>query len=171
MAKSKCTTCRESFPTEEMEIRASKKYCAKCVIIRDELMEKKKSDWDILFEYICKVYDIKTPTGMMFMQLKNFRGEGYNYTDIGMYYTLKYFYGTLEKEVKEGTALGIIPYYYEKAKEHFSKVFDMKDLAESVKIEEKTINIKTRITNKTIKKIEPLALEVVREEDADEEID
>lgn len=169
--QSKCTTCKESFPTEEMSIRAGKKYCAECFKIKEKSMDKKKSDWDILFKCICDIYKIKVPTGMMFQQLKQFRGDGYNYTDIGMYYTLKYFYETLENQVKEDTGLGIIPFYYEKAKKHFSKVFDMQDLAESILIDEKIINIRTKHINKIIKKIAPLSLNIVREEDGNENID
>ena len=177
MAKSKCVMCKNSFQTEEMVVILSKKYCTICSKIKEEEIlnkpPKEKTDYNILVDMICEIYGIKLPTGMMFQQLKNYRSDGYNFTDIGMYYTLKYYYKTLGNTVKEDTALGIIPYFYDKAKWHFSKVFDMQDLADNTTLDEKTVYIYTKQVNKIIKKGIPLSLEIVRKEvdDDNEDID
>ena len=157
--KSKCALCGESFEKEELTLKSGKKYCANCLIIKEEESLKNKSDWDLLFEYICSIYKIKVPTGMMFSQLKQYR-QDYNYTNTGMYYTLKYFYEILESKVLEDSGLGIIPYFYDKAKRHYNKVFDIQDMAENFEDKEQTIQIKTKIIDKSIETKKPLPLNI-----------
>ena len=128
-----CPRCGKKNNKEDTEQIGKRYYCTECARITKEEKEAKKEDWDLLFEYICKLYNIKKPTGMMFKQLKEFRSEPYNYTDSGMYETLKYYYETLENNVIEGTGLGIIPYYYDKAKEHWNTIFEVENSAEEYK--------------------------------------
>lgn len=167
--QSKCTMCKKSFSTEEMIIKSNKKYCPECFKIREEEMSKKRSDWDLLFNYICKIYNIKKPTGMMFQQLKQFRGEEYNYTDIGMYYTLKYVYEALKMEILDGSGLGIIPYYYDRARKHYNRIYDLQDIVDNFENTEKRIIIKTQLQNKKLKTQKPLSVDVVRGEDDETE--
>ena len=145
--KLKCTICEEAFPKEETIIKSQKRYCKTCLEIKEEESALYKNDWDLLFEYICKLYNIDKPTGMMFQQMKNYRAD-YEYTNIGMYYTLQYYYKILENEVLEDTGLGIIPYFYDKAKNHYNRMFNLQDIAEEFKGEEKSIQIKTKIADK-----------------------
>ncbi len=118
----------------------------------------------MLFDYICEIFNIKQPTGFIFKQMKDFRGEGYNYTDIGMYYTLKYYYDILENKVIEGTGIGIIPYYYEKAKAHYKKVFDLEDAVNSFENKEQLVKITTKILEKRVDIKKPLPLQIDWEE-------
>lgn len=155
--KLKCVMCEELFPKEETIVKSNKRYCEKCLQTKEEESLKYKTDWDLLFEYICKIYNIDKPTGMMFQQMKNYRTE-YNYTNIGMYYTLKFYYDVLENNLLDDTGLGIIPYYYDKAKNHYNKAYNLEDIAEDFKFEEKSIKIKTKISNKIIIPREPLPL-------------
>jgi len=157
--KSKCCLCGESFYKEELTIRSGKKYCDKCLEIHIQQIKENRSDWDLLFEYICERYQIIKPTGMMFQQMKQYKQE-YNYTDIGMYYTLKYYYEVLENEVLDGSGLGIIPYFYDKAKKHYNKVFDLEDIVNDFEVNENSIKIKTKISNKEIDKKRPLPLQI-----------
>ena len=159
----KCYMCKELFNKEELTIKNSKKYCSKCLIVKEEESDKYKNDWDLLFQYICKLYNIKVPTGMMFQQLKNYRSE-YEYTNIGMYYTLLYYYDVLENKVIDETGLGIIPYYYDKAKNHYNKVFNLEDKADEFANNEQIIKIKTKIMNKQINTKKPLPLQINWEE-------
>ena len=145
--KLKCTICEEAFLKEETIIKSQKRYCKTCLEIKEEESALYKNDWDLLFEYICKLYNIDKPTGMMFQQMKNYRAD-YEYTNIGMYYTLQYYYKILENDVLEDTGLGIIPYFYDKAKNHYNRMFNLQDIAEEFKGEEKSIQIKTKIADK-----------------------
>ena len=155
--KLKCTICEESFLKEETIIKSQKRYCKTCLEIKEEESALYKNDWDLLFEYICKLYNIDKPTGMMFQQMKNYRAD-YEYTNIGMYYTLQYYYKILENEVLEDTGLGIIPYFYDKAKNHYNRMFNLQDIAEEFKGEEKSVQIKTKIADKISINKNPLPL-------------
>jgi hypothetical protein len=92
--------------------------------------------------------------------MKEFRGEGYNYTDIGMYYTLKYFIEILDGKILDGTGIGIIPYYYEKAKEHYQKIFSIEDIVEEFENKEQTVHITAKKTSKKIDVKNPLPLQI-----------
>lgn len=159
----KCFACKELFDRDTLTVKSGKKYCETCFKIKEEESIAYKDDWDLLFEYICKLYDIKVPTGMMFQQLKTYRNE-YEYTNIGMYYTLQYYYSILDNKVLEDTGLGIIPYYYDKAKKHYNKVYTLQDIAEEFKSEEQSIQIKTQIMNKQLDIKKPLPLQINWEE-------
>lgn len=161
--KLKCTICKEKFLKDELTAKSNKNYCETCLKIKEEESLKYKTDWDLLFEYICKLYNIDKPTGMMFTQMKNYRAD-YEYTNIGMYYTLLYYYDVLDNAVLEDTGLGIIPYYYDKAKKHYNKVFSLEDMIEDFKGEEKSIKIKTKITDKIVIAKSPLPLKFDWEE-------
>jgi hypothetical protein len=97
--------------------------------------------------------------------MKEFRGEGYNYTDSGMYYTLKYFTEVLDGKILDGTGIGIIPYYYEKAKEHYQKIFDIEDIVEDFENHEQVIQIITKKSSKKFDVKKPLPLQINWEED------
>lgn len=158
--KLKCFACKELFDQDKLTVKNNKKYCKDCLKIKEEESLKNKTDWDLLFEYICELYSFERPTGLMFGQLKTFRGQDYNYTNIGMYYALKYYYEVLGNTVLEDTGLGIIPYYYEKAKKHYNKVFDLEDVVEEFENEEKSVKIKTQIMSKQIDPKKPLPLKI-----------
>jgi hypothetical protein len=143
--------------------KGNKKYCQTCLQLKEKESKKNANDWDLLFKLICELYKIKTPNGMMFQQMKTYRDD-YNYTNIGMYYTLKYYYDVLENEVIEGTGLGIIPYFYDKAKYYYNKKYDLEDKFDNFENTEKIINVKTKIIKKEIVKKEPLSLNIDWEE-------
>lgn len=155
--KLKCFICKELFPLNELTVKSQKKYCPICLGIKEEESAKNKTDWDLLFEYICKLYTIIKPTGMMFVQMKNYRND-YDYTNIGMYYTLKYYYEVLDNTVLEDTGLGIIPYFYDKAKKHYNKMYNLQDIIEDFESDEKSVQIKTKITDKIANTKNPLPL-------------
>lgn len=159
----KCTICKELFPKDELIVKGQKKYCKECLQTKEEESLKYKTDWDLLFEYICKIHNIDKPTGMMFQQMKNYRTD-YDYTNIGMYYTLKYYYDVLENNVLDESGLGIIPYYYDRAKNHYNKVYNLEDIVEDFENKEKAIKIKTKITDKIAIPKLPLPLDFDWEE-------
>jgi hypothetical protein len=161
--KSKCSMCENLFEKEVLTLKSNKKYCPACLIIREQEIQSNKSEWNLLFDYICELYKLDKPNGMMFQQMKNYRQE-YDYTNIGMYYTLLYYYKVLENEVVDGTGLGIIPYFYEKAKYHYSKVFDIEDKTDNFENTERIVTIKTKLLKKDLPKREPLPLKIDWEE-------
>jgi len=162
----KCSSCKEKFERENIVKRSGKNYCPECLKQYEQSLKVNKSDYNLLFDYICELYEIPVLTGLMFKQLKDYRNDGYNYTDIGMYYTLKYYFGVLENQVLENTGLGIIPYYYDKAKQHYNKVYDLVDLAEELEVNERTQIVKTKDRKRTEEKRTPLPL--IDWEDIDE---
>ena len=160
----KCFVCKELFDKDILIVKSGKRYCEVCLKIKEEESLAYKDDWDLLFEYICELYNIKVPTGMMFQQLKTYRNE-YGYTNIGMYYTLQYYYNVLDNKVLEDTGLGIIPYYYDKAKKHYNKVYNLQDIVEDFTNGEQSIQVKTQIMSKQLDIKKPLPLQINWEED------
>jgi len=145
---------------ENTEIIDNRYYCIECAENRKKEKERNKNGWEELFEYICELYNIDTLTGMMFKQIKDFR-ENYNYKNKGMYLTLKYYYETLENEIKEDTGLGIIPYYYERAKQYFLEKQEIIKHTEEFKSHESinTVKIKIHKDIKDYEKIKQLSFE------------
>ena len=67
--------------------------------------------------------------------------EDYGYTDIGMYYTLKYIHETLGKEVYDDGLLSQIPYYYQQAKDHVTRTVELANMADDFELEDKTVKV------------------------------
>ena len=122
---------------EDTIIKNNRYYCKECIEEIEREKEAQKSDWDLLFDCICRIYKIPKPNGFMFKQLKQYREEPYNYTNGGMYATLIYYYDTLGNTVLEGTGLGIIPYYYDKVKQHYDNMNKVEDSLENYEQDKK----------------------------------
>ena len=143
----KCPICKGYNNKGETKEYKGRYYCPHCLEAKLLASESRKNDWDRLFEYICSVYNIDKPTGMMFKQLKEYRDE-YGYKDSGMYATLRYYYEILENSPLEGSGLGIIPYYYDRAREYYKQCnevessLDIYEEAQDIKINS---NINDRI--------------------------
>lgn len=117
----KCPVCGKMNNKEDTKVFRKRYYCIDCLKQKKIEIEKKKAvkdDWDILYNYLVELYGEK-PTGFMFKQLGEYRKAPYNYTNMGILLTLKYFYETLGHKIKKGVGLGIVPYEYENAKNNF----------------------------------------------------
>lgn len=158
--KVKCPKCNKLNDKERAKQISNRYYCITCAEEREKEIERNKDSWELLFDYICDLYNISTLTGMMFKQIKDFR-DNYNYKNMGMYLTLKYYYEILENEVKEDTGLGIIPYYYERAKKHFLEVKDVENYLEDFEFSEspKIIKIKNKNSYKNDKRYKQLSFD------------
>lgn len=141
--KVKCPSCKKMNDKENTKIISNRHYCIECAKKREEEIARNRDDWDELFEYICELYGMETLTGLMFKQIKEFK-ESYNYTNKGMYLTLKYYYETLGNEVKDNTGLGIIVFYYEQAKQHFVESVLVKKHTEAFEENEKLNIVKIK---------------------------
>lgn len=151
----KCPKCGTMNNKEDTETMNNRYYCKTCIEEIQAEKEASKGDWQILFECICRIYDIKTLNGFMFKQLKQYRNEPYNYTDGGMYATLLYYYETLDNKVLEGTGLGIIPYYYDKARQHYINMSKVEDsLDEYSETQKQTVKIDLTQRNNLIKSLQ-----------------
>lgn len=152
-----CPRCNKKNNKEDTVQIGRRYYCIECAKLTKQEKEQKaegRESWNLLFDYICELYNIKKPTGMMFRQLKEFRSNPYNFTDEGMYLTLKYYYDTLDNNVIEGTGLGIIPYYYDKAKEHWETIGKVEDSVENYKeVENKSITINPNSQRELLRKL------------------
>jgi len=143
--KYKCPTCGSMNKEEDSVLYKKKHYCQSCLDLKQQEEKDKTAtndDWVELYEYIVELYG-HTPTGMMFKQLGEYRKPPYEYTNKGMYLTLKYFYETMGNYVINGTGLGIIPYVYEEAKKNYIENMEVNAFNEELKVieEPKLINV------------------------------
>jgi hypothetical protein len=121
--KYKCPTCGGMNAEQTSLLYKKRRYCDNnsCLVTQENIdrdKDIKNDEWIELYEYIVELYG-HPPTGMMYKQLGEYRSPPYNYTNKGMYLTLKYFHETLGNHVLEGSGLGIIPYVYENAKKEY----------------------------------------------------
>lgn len=131
-----CHSCREKFPKSELiQVTKSKRVCKSC----QERATTEANDYKELIEYICTGFGIKAPTGQQLKSIKQFKELGYSYKEIQ--YTIYYIYSVINKKV-EGTSLGLVPYYYEKAKEHYELVQNAKRSAAKLQMNEIVIERK-----------------------------
>lgn len=165
--KVKCPSC-ETLNDKEDTIEIGKKYyCKECAQAKEELSKANKSDWDELFEYITELYGEK-PNGLMYKQLGEFRKDPYNYTNKGMYLTLKYFHEALENPVKQDTGLGIIPYVYDKAKKNFIENMDISNYNQEF---EPCENIKQITVKDQFNRARNIKVKLISFDDIDKEIE
>ena len=128
----KCPVCGNMNKQSIAIHHGSRRYCKSCF---DEMMKKKElkkqtqslkkqeqeqnaREYKELIAYVCELFDISQPTGMILSQIKNYR-ETYQYRYGGMTLTLKYHYEVLGNPLK-AEGVGIIPYAYDKAKEFYT---------------------------------------------------
>ncbi|MFT0803305.1 hypothetical protein VSK91_22150 [Bacillus swezeyi] len=88
--------------------------------------------WKELIKYICELYKIDAPTGMMLKQIKEFQEE-YKYKLKGIELALKYFHETLGNPVREGDGLGIVSFIYEEAKADYLQKKAIEESVENAK--------------------------------------
>lgn len=164
----KCPTCGNYNDKENTKTINKRYYCLSCAQEKEKRLDVTKKGWDELFECICEIYKIKTLTGMMFTQIRKFRDE-YNYTNTGIQLTLEYYYKTLGNELKEDVALGIVPYYYERAKNHYIDKLNirkyMEDFEDTETISQVNINLKDLQKNRPKESIRQLSFSNIVWED------
>lgn len=144
--KVKCPVCNTMNDKEETVAYGNRYYCKTCY----EEKEQSVDGYKRLVSYICRLYNINKPTGMMLKQIKDFKNE-YGFTDDGIYMTLRYYYELLDNKVLEGVGLGIVPYYYEKAKQQYLTLINVENMVENCEKDiERTVVINADIRNRII---------------------
>lgn len=158
MAKVKCPYCEQKLDKDEAITHKKRYYHEECLIT----WEKEKQHRKDLIEYICELYNIEVPTGIILKQIKDFQ-ENYKYKLTGIELALKYFHETLRKPVRDGDGIGIVPFIYEDAKKHYLMKLKVENSLENMDndaVEVKTITISSPKVNykKQSKKIDIASL-------------
>ena len=104
-----------------------------------EQFELNKQHMKELNAYISKVYKVEFPTGWMLKQIKEYK-EKRNYTYKGMELTLRFMYEVENKYLLDASqsGLGLIPYYYEKAKQYYINLYSVSQSIKEVEIDNDT---------------------------------
>lgn len=117
-----CRLCKEKLAKDKAKLVGKNSYYhPECLEIKQKEEEEKKreaNEYKELIEYICKLYGLDAPTGMILKQIKDMREE-YGYKLSGMKLALQYFYEIENNDIIEDGGIGIIPYVYEKAKKQY----------------------------------------------------
>lgn len=128
--KVKCPKCGKSNNKEDTVKYNNRYYCEGCIEDVEEYKE--------LIETICQIYELEAPTMQIVKQIKDYKDK-YNFTNSGILFTLKYYYQILENKVLESSGIGIVPYFYDKAKDYYNKKFELEEHARIFKNDEKII--------------------------------
>lgn len=108
-----CKYCRKKFSKEELiQVNKSTRCCEACYKTQRQESENFKE----LIDYICKGFNQKAPTGQQLKDIKKFKELGYTYKEIQ--WTIYYIACIKGVNINDGR-LGLVPFYYEKAMEHF----------------------------------------------------
>ena len=131
-----CNVCRQSFKMEEMiQVNSSRYMCKVCY----EEKGKESKDYKLLIEYICQIFRLDKPTGLILNQIKKYHNLGYTYG--GIAYTLDY-YLNVEKKKLDKVTIGIVPYYYEQARQHSVKIRNAElSVSNATKCEPKVVSV------------------------------
>lgn len=145
-----CPECKDKLHKEDGVYEKPHYYHTGCYakkLIRREL-----------FDYICRLMNLKSPGPIIYAQRKKYINE-YGYTDEGILNTLKYIYEVKHMSVqKADERIGLVPYYYDKAQLYFAqkekeKVEIMNSMSAAVTNsinETLVINTKTDIKRKPV---------------------
>lgn len=112
-----------------------------------------KQDRQDLSDYVAQIYSIEFPTGWMLKQIKEYK-EKRNYTYKGMELTLRYIYEIENKYLREASesGLGLIPYYYEKAKKYHMNIREVTKSASNAEINNEAEIIYLKPTKRKVNK-------------------
>ena len=131
----KCAECGTTVPSELVIPISGKKYCPVC----GEEKKKQALAYRDLMAYVCEIYGVDAPPGIIMKQVKAYKTE-YLYTYRGMYLTIEYYYfidddrESHEPIIDYGIAF--IPYYYDKARQYYKERIAASKNAEHAPLEE-----------------------------------
>lgn len=144
----KCPVCGKSNDKSNTIKINNRYYCISCGEERQKEMDKNSNGWNGLYEYMKELYG--NVDGKMFSLIAKYRKKPYNYTNEGMRLTLYYYHELLENPINE-EAIGLIPYYYEKAKQEYIINMDIHKHNSSIKVKTNINRIKVKPTKNIIK--------------------
>lgn len=148
----KCPYCNNQVD-KDISIPHQKRYYHESCF---KSMKREKDDYSSLLDYVVELFGDSKPIMLLKKQIKDMKEEGYKYK--GMELALRYFFDTLGNRVQENTGVGIIPYVYEDAKNHFIKQKKIADSIRNIENKEVTVYINTDQTKRKNKKIDISAI-------------
>lgn len=143
---SSCKGCGKQLQPEEKHIHSSKTYCSICY----EKVKRESDEYKQLIKYICEIYEIDRPTGLMLKQLKEYKDE-YSYSYGGILYTLWYLKEILNKEFIVLYGVSLVKFCYDEAKNYYIHQEEVKKSMETngkVGIITKIVKMKRHTTKK-----------------------
>lgn len=152
----KCQYCEDKVDKDVAHVYKKRNYHEKCF----QKWEQEGQDYESLKSYICEIYRLDYPTGLILKQIKNYKEEN-QYKYKGMELALRYFYETLDNRAREGDGIGIIPYVYEEAKSHYIKQMKIADSiknTDNTAVEEIVVHINPVTNKRNSKKIDISAI-------------
>jgi len=130
----RCKACQEwvDKSLNQHTQKSTGYYHNECLIV----IEREAQHYKDLIEYVVNLYRIKAPTGWMTKQIKEYK-EQKHYTYVGMEYTLRYMYEVERVELLEAkdSGLGLIPFYYEKARYYYANMAEIKASMREIKVD------------------------------------
>jgi hypothetical protein len=150
----KCPYCENHLDKDDAYEYKKKYYHVNCF----NEWQQEKAHRQQLIDYICKLYRIEVPSGMILKQIKDFQID-YKYKLKGMELALRYFHETLGNPVQQGSGIGIIPFVYEDAKNHYIKQIKIAESLQNLgENDEITVYIDPNRSKRKSKKIDITAI-------------
>lgn len=154
----KCKYCEQDIVDKEKSIKKNGKYfhldCfEKLEAEKAKLKEENKSDREKLTDYIhFELYDYETPV-FVFKQIEDYKRQ-YGFTYMGMLLCLKYMYEILNMPFDKDRGIGLIIYYYDKAKKHWLESKQLQQAIDEFEFDEKIERVtRTNSNNKYFDKM------------------
>lgn len=139
----KCFLCGiEEGVTEEM---GKNHYCPSCYKIAKKEEKHRKS----LIGYICKIFDMNRPNGMMFAQMKNFKEkDGISYQH--QLWTLKFLHEIQKMPLEKKYGIGIIKYRYAdmmeyKTQKDYEEYLKKKEIEKNKQVDNSVKTVQTKV--------------------------
>jgi hypothetical protein len=150
----KCPYCETQLDKDDAHEYKKKYYHKNCFFEWQQESEHRKQ----LIEYICQLYRLDAPTGLILKQIKDFQVD-YKYKLKGMELALRYFHETLGNPVQQGAGIGIVPFVYEEAKNDYIKKMKITESLQNFEgNEEITVYIDPNKSKRKSKKIDIAAI-------------
>lgn len=146
----KCPHCEQQLDrnVEPFIEHSSRFYHQECFSVRHADIQVRNN----LIDYICKLQNLKQPSGYILKQIKNFEDD-YGYTTQGMLTTLRFVHEVEGLPVMQGAGIGIIEYFYEKAVSYYTNLYNIKQNNAHVIYDNKEGIIYTSAPKKRMKKL------------------
>lgn len=151
----KCQYCGEYDSKDNMTYietgktkKQKKYYHEECL----EVKERNTEEYKNLIEYICELFNIESPNGMIVKQVKEYHTD-YKYRYYAIQLALQYFFVEKDNPIPDHKTIGIVPYVMDEAKKYYTHLanmseeeFEIRSMTLSIK-QPKKINRKKKIIN------------------------
>ena len=131
--KVKCPICGEQFYREdEPFIKIKNRYIhKKCYEAKENEKTEEEKEYELLIEYIKKLFGVQTLTVKINRQIKDLTSKGYSYK--GIRKTLIYWFEIKGNSIEKANGgIGIIPYIYEQALVYWRSIWEAQQYNQQV---------------------------------------